>query len=76
MTWPGVFAAFFACHLAGDLLLQTEWQAVTKVQGFGTAAGRRALVSHVATYTLVFVPALVWIATLRVLFANRQTSQV
>ncbi len=62
MTWATVFAAFVACHLGGDFLIQTEWQAVTKVQGLGTADGRRALLAHVATYTLVFVPALVWIA--------------
>jgi hypothetical protein len=63
VTWATVFAAFVACHLGGDFLIQTEWQAVTKVQGLGTADGRRALLSHVVTYTLVFVPVLVWIAT-------------
>jgi hypothetical protein len=62
MTWAGVLAAFLVCHLAGDLLLQTEWQAITKVQGLGTLEGRRALLRHVTTYTLAFVPALIWIA--------------
>ena len=62
MTWPAVFAAFLACHVAGDLLLQTEWQAVTKVRGFADPLGRRALLSHAATYTVAFVPALVWVA--------------
>ena len=62
MTWPAVFAAFVACHLVGDLLLQTEWQAVTKVHGFGVPDGRRALIAHAITYTLAFVPVLVWIA--------------
>jgi hypothetical protein len=62
MTWAGVLAAFLVCHLAGDLLLQTEWQAVTKVQGLGTLEGRRALAHHVTTYTLAFLPALIWIA--------------
>jgi Protein of unknown function (DUF3307) len=62
MTWPAVFAAFFACHLAGDLLLQTEWQAVNRVRGFGDREGRRALIAHGVTYTLAFLPALVWVA--------------
>jgi hypothetical protein len=61
MTWPAVLAAFLVCHLAGDLLLQTEWQALTKVRGFGDPEGRRALISHVATYTLPYLPVLVWI---------------
>jgi Protein of unknown function (DUF3307) len=62
VTWPSVFAAFVACHLVGDLLLQTEWQALTKVHGFGDPEGRRALIAHAATYTLAFLPALVWVA--------------
>jgi hypothetical protein len=62
MTWPAVLGAFLVCHLSGDFLLQTEWQALTKVQGLGTVEGRRALRNHVATYTLVFLPPLIWIA--------------
>jgi hypothetical protein len=62
MTWPALMVAFLVCHAAGDLLLQTEWQAVNKVHGLGSAAGRGALVSHVSTYTLAFVPALIWVA--------------
>jgi hypothetical protein len=62
MTWPPVFVAFVVCHLTGDLLLQTEWQALTKVRGFGDREGRRALTSHVLTYTLPYLPVLVWVA--------------
>lgn len=62
MTWSAVFAAFVACHVAGDFLLQTEWQALTKVRGFSDPAGRRALLSHASTYTLAFVPVLIWVA--------------
>jgi hypothetical protein len=62
MTWPAVLGTFLVCHLTGDFLLQTEWQALTKVQGLGTVEGRRALRNHVATYTLVFLPPLIWIA--------------
>ena len=62
MSWPPVFAAFLVCHLAGDLLLQTEWQALTKVRGLSDPEGRRALIAHVATYTLCYVPVLIWIA--------------
>jgi hypothetical protein len=65
VTWVDVFAAFLACHVGGDFILQTEWQALTKVQGLGTADGRRALFSHVSTYTLVFVPVLIWVANNR-----------
>jgi Protein of unknown function (DUF3307) len=62
MTWPVVLVAFLVSHLVGDLLLQTEWQAVTKVRGFSDAEGRRALLAHSCTYTLAYLPVLVWIA--------------
>ena len=61
MSWPPIFAAFLVCHLAGDLLLQTEWQALTKVRGLGDPEGRRALMWHAITYTLPYLPVLVWI---------------
>ncbi|MGH2894982.1 MAG: DUF3307 domain-containing protein [Solirubrobacteraceae bacterium] len=61
MTWPPVFVAFLVCHLAGDLLLQTEWQALTKVRGLSDPEGRRALMAHALTYTLPYLPVLVWI---------------
>lgn len=62
MTWSAVFAAFVGCHVGGDFLLQTEWQAITKVRGLSDHEGRRALFAHVTTYTLAFLPALIWIA--------------
>jgi hypothetical protein len=62
VTWPAVFAVFLVCHLAGDILLQTEWQALTKTAGLGDHEGRRALALHVCTYTLAYVPALIWVA--------------
>ena len=62
MTWAAVFAAFAACHVAGDFLLQTEWQAVTKVRGLGDPDGRRALLTHATTYACAFVPVLIWVA--------------
>lgn len=61
MTWPPVFVAFLVCHLSGDLLLQTEWQALTKVRGLGDPEGRRALMAHALTYMLPYLPVLVWI---------------
>jgi hypothetical protein len=48
----------------GDVLLQTEWQAVNKITGLADALGRRALTRHVLTYMLAFIPALVWIGSL------------
>ena len=57
-----VFVAFFVAHHVGDYLLQTDWQARTKAGGLGRdPEARRALFSHVTTYTLAFVPVLVWI---------------
>ncbi len=62
MSWVAVFDVFLVCHLVGDFLFQTDWQARNKDHGLGGDPVRRwALVSHVATYTLAFLPALVWI---------------
>jgi Flp pilus assembly protein TadB len=62
MTWPAVFLVFFLSHLAGDFLLQTNWQAMNKRRGLaGDPVARRALVSHSVCYTLAFVPALIWL---------------
>jgi len=62
LSWVEVFAVLVVCHAAGDFLLQTDWQARNKQAGLGSdPMRRRALFSHVATYTLAFVPALVWI---------------
>jgi hypothetical protein len=50
------------CHLAGDYLLQTDWQVRNKPGGLGfDPLARRALISHLLTYTLSFVPALIWV---------------
>jgi hypothetical protein len=65
MSWPGAFLVLLVSHAVGDVLLQTDWQAVNKTRGFGDAAGRRALIRHVTIYTLAFVPALIWIADQR-----------
>jgi hypothetical protein len=62
VSWTALLIAFVVSHLAGDLLLQTEWQALTKVRGLGDREGRRALRMHVATYMCAYIPALVWIA--------------
>lgn len=63
MPWVEVFAVFVICHLVGDYLLQTEWQANHKRGGLGPdRTARRALLMHVSTYTLAFVPALIWLA--------------
>jgi hypothetical protein len=62
VSWVAVFDVFLVCHLVGDFLLQTDWQAMNKHGGLGgDPLRRRALVSHIATYTLAFVPACVWI---------------
>ncbi|MGE5407644.1 MAG: DUF3307 domain-containing protein [Syntrophothermus sp.] len=66
MNWVEVFAVLVTCHLVGDFLLQTDWQARHKWGGLGPdPARRRALLTHVVVYTLAFVPALVWIGAER-----------
>ena len=64
MSWVEIFAVFVVSHALGDYLLQTDWQARNKRGGLGSGhpVARRALLSHIATYTLAFVPALVWLA--------------
>jgi len=61
MTWVEIFTTFVVSHLVGDYLLQTDWQALHKRGGLARGAGdaRRALFTHVSTYTLAFVPVLV-----------------
>jgi len=62
MAWVEIFAVFFVCHLVGDYLLQTDWQARHKRGGLGRdPVARRALVSHITSYTFAFVPALIWL---------------
>ncbi len=63
MPWVEVLAVFGISHLAGDFLLQTEWQARNKAGGL-TRGGpaRRALLTHCATYLVAYLPALVWLS--------------
>ena len=64
MSWVAVLAGFLVAHMVGDYLLQTDWQARHKRGGLGgDPVARRALLTHVATYTLAFLPALVWIGS-------------
>lgn len=62
MLWVEVLAVLVLSHVVGDYVLQTDWQAVNKRGGLGRRpVPRRALSAHILTYTLAFVPALVWI---------------
>ena len=64
IPWVEVFAVFVVCHLAGDFILQTEFQATNKHGALtGTGRQRWALGSHALTYTGCFAPAFVWIAS-------------
>ena len=64
MSWVSVLAGFLVAHMVGDYLLQTDWQARNKRGGLsGSGVARRALISHVTTYTLAFVPAFIWIGS-------------
>jgi hypothetical protein len=63
MTWASVFVVFYVSHQVGDYVLQTDWQALHKRGGLGRdSVARRALFRHTFTYTLAYVPALIWIA--------------
>ena len=62
MPWVEIFAVFVVCHLTGDFLLQTEWQAQHKHGGLRHRDHRGALLAHSFSYTLAFVPALVWLS--------------
>jgi Protein of unknown function (DUF3307) len=63
VPWTEVFIVFLVSHLVGDFGFQTEWQAMHKHGGLGPdPEARRALISHIAAYTLAYVPALVWLA--------------
>jgi Protein of unknown function (DUF3307) len=63
VRWEAVFAVFVVCHLTGDFLFQTDWQALNKRGGLSGGVARKALFAHVTVYTLVFVPAIIWIAS-------------
>ena len=64
MAWVEIFAVFVVSHALGDYLLQTDWQATHKRGGLGRDRNSRmALLSHVASYTLAFVPAGIWLAS-------------
>ena len=63
MPWAEVFVVFVVSHLVGDYMLQTDWQALHKRGGLtGTSEMRRALISHIVTYTIAFIPAFIWLA--------------
>lgn len=63
MAWTEVFIVLVISHLVGDFLLQTDWQAKYKYGGLGPdPVRRRALGTHIVTYMLCTLPALVWIA--------------
>jgi hypothetical protein len=64
VSWASVLAAYLVAHMVGDYLLQTDWQARNKHGGLGRdRTAWRALSAHVATYTLAFVPAGIWIGS-------------
>jgi Protein of unknown function (DUF3307) len=64
VSWVEVFSVYLVCHCVGDFLLQTEFQATRKAGGLGRdPVARRALLSHLFTYTLCFVPAFIWIGS-------------
>jgi hypothetical protein len=61
VPWVEIFAVFIVSHLVGDFVLQTEWQAQHKHGGLRDPRCRGALLAHVLSYTLAFVPAFVWL---------------
>jgi hypothetical protein len=63
VAWVEVFVVFVLCHLVGDYVVQTDWQARWKHKGLSGGQSLRALISHVSTYTLCYTPAIVWLAS-------------
>jgi hypothetical protein len=64
VSWVNAFAGFLVAHMVGDYLFQTDWQARHKRGGLtGDKVAFRALVAHVTTYTIAFIPALIWIGS-------------
>jgi hypothetical protein len=64
MTWASLFVVFYVSHQVGDYVLQTDWQALHKRGGLGRdSVARRALFTHTFTYTLAYLPALIWVAS-------------
>lgn len=64
MRWEEVFLVLVVCHVVGDFLLQTDWQATNKARGLSrNPTARSALLRHVTVYTLAFAPAIAWIAS-------------
>jgi hypothetical protein len=62
VTWSELAIVLFVSHGVGDFLLQTEFQAMNKRHGLGRdPVARRALFSHVTTYTAAFIPAMIWV---------------
>jgi hypothetical protein len=63
VSWVSVLAGFLVAHMVGDYLLQTDWQARHKRGGLsgGGSVARKALICHVTSYTLAFLPAFIWI---------------
>jgi Protein of unknown function (DUF3307) len=62
VSWYALLAGFLVAHMVGDYLFQTDWQARNKRGGLGgDPLARRALLTHVSSYTFAFLPALVWI---------------
>lgn len=64
MSWVEVFVVLVVSHLAGDFVLQTDTQALNKYGGLtGDPVRRGALLGHMTTYALCFVPVGVWLGT-------------
>jgi hypothetical protein len=64
VTWVDALAGFLVAHMVGDYLFQTDWQARHKRGGLtGDSTSRRALWTHVTTYTIAFLPVLVWMGS-------------
>ena len=75
LSFSDVLATFMVCHAVGDYLLQTDWQALHKRGGLsGDPVARRALVTHVSTYTASYLPALAWIGGRRKLAVALRTA--
>jgi uncharacterized protein DUF3307 len=65
LSWSPALLALLVSHLAGDFLLQTDWQALNKRNGYEDPLARQALSQHLGGYMTSFAPALLWVSRRR-----------
>jgi hypothetical protein len=62
VSWVAYLLVFVVAHAVGDFVFQTDFQAVNKHDGLTrNSTAQKALFGHLATYSLPFIGAGLWI---------------